>query len=203
MAQDEAVTNGLRVCELTGKADGALTKQSLTNEHYTPNPYLVAARKVLGAIDLDPASNAKANRIVKAKKFFTLEDDGLLQDWFGRVWLNPPYGGKVGAFIAKFMQGLDDGDITAGIILVNSQATDTAWFQPLFDGTLCFTDHRISFYGPTTAKDRSGSTHGSVFVYFGKDEKKFVEVFKEFGAVVRRVEAEKDGAAIPRQGKRR
>jgi hypothetical protein len=27
-----------------------------------------------------------------AKNHFTIEDNGLQKDWFGRVWLNPPYG---------------------------------------------------------------------------------------------------------------
>ena len=63
------------------------------NEWYTPEKYVEAARKVLGKIDLDPASSKPANKIIKATKFYTLADDGLKQPWNGRLWLNPPYGG--------------------------------------------------------------------------------------------------------------
>src|SRR5262249_56141272 len=60
-------------------------------EWYTPARYIELAREVLGEIDLDPASSAKAQEIVKAQRYFTLEQDGLIRPWHGRVWLNPPY----------------------------------------------------------------------------------------------------------------
>jgi hypothetical protein len=61
------------------------------NEWYTPARELEAARAVLGEFDLDPACSHRAQATVRAKKYFTVEDDGLAQDWHGRVWLNPPY----------------------------------------------------------------------------------------------------------------
>jgi hypothetical protein len=170
--------------QLWGNADSQLVQQSLSNEHYTPKQYLAAARKVLGRIDLDPASNTAANRLVKAKAFFSATNDGLAKEWRGKVWLNPPYGGLAGDFVAKFVQEYRAKRVTAGILLVNAHCTDTDWFQPLWDGALCFTDHRINFYGDD---DRSGSTHGSVFVYFGKSVAAFKKQFKPFGAVVRKV----------------
>lgn len=62
-------------------------------EYYTP-PYVVdAARQVMGGIDLDPASCARANEIVRATQYFTVRDDGLAQVWRAdRVFLNPPGG---------------------------------------------------------------------------------------------------------------
>ena len=60
-------------------------------EWYTPRQYLDAAVKVMGAIDLDPASSDAAQYNVQATKYFTLKDDGLSQRWFGRVFCNPPY----------------------------------------------------------------------------------------------------------------
>jgi hypothetical protein len=56
-----------------------------------------AAREVMGAIDLDPASHEEANRVVKATRYFTVEDNGLVQSWQGRIFLNPP-GGLVNEF---------------------------------------------------------------------------------------------------------
>lgn len=61
------------------------------NEWYTPIEYVEAARSVLGGIDLDPATSETAQQKIKAGKFFTLADDGLKQEWQGRVWLNPPF----------------------------------------------------------------------------------------------------------------
>jgi hypothetical protein len=61
-----------------------------TCEWYTPKRYIDAARKVLRSIDLDPATSKLAQTVVKAKTFYTAEDDGLSKQWHGRVWLYPP-----------------------------------------------------------------------------------------------------------------
>lgn len=164
--------------------NGQSVQQSQTNEWYTPSRYLAAARRVLGAIDLDPASNPQANQTVKAATFFTEQDDGLGHEWSGRVWLNPPYGRLAGDFVERLVKEHEAGNVTAAITLVNAHCTDTKWFQGLWDHTLCFTDHRIDFEAGTVG--RSGSTHGSVFAYLGPDPAVFAKHFTEFGAVVRR-----------------
>lgn len=74
------------------KADHQLINSSNSNEWYTPPRYVEAAREVLGAIDLDPASCETGNRIVRAKAYFAEARNGLVQRWYGRVFLNPPYG---------------------------------------------------------------------------------------------------------------
>lgn len=72
-----------------------------TDAHYTPVEYVESARRVLIVIDLDPASSAEANEIVRAQTFYTVEDDGLSLPWFGRVFLNPP-GDPRGHLVRKF-----------------------------------------------------------------------------------------------------
>lgn len=165
--------------------DSQLVQQSLSNEHYTPAKYVEAARAVLGGIDLDPASCVEANATVQATEFYDASTDGLRRPWAGRIWLNPPYGGLSGPFVAKLADDYAAGKVSAAVILVNAHCTDTTWFRPLWDGCLCFTDHRINFEGD---KDRSGSTHGSVFAYFGPDRAAFVDAFSQFGFVVARCE---------------
>src|SRR5262249_31538221 len=57
-----------------------------STEWFTPAAYLEAAREVLGAIDLDPASCPQAQEAVRAAHYFTAADDGLSRPWHGRVW---------------------------------------------------------------------------------------------------------------------
>jgi hypothetical protein len=91
---------------------------SASNEHYTPADIVERARRLMGAIDLDPASCWEAQRMVKANVFHTMQaivladrhpaetvpwleaarpsmirGDGLaLRPWRGNVFLNPPGG---------------------------------------------------------------------------------------------------------------
>lgn len=60
-------------------------------EYYTPPEIIELARKTMGSIDLDPCSNNYAQGYIKAKEFWTKEDNGLKRPWAGNVWLNPPY----------------------------------------------------------------------------------------------------------------
>src|SRR5262249_50646896 len=54
------------------------------NEWFTPTEYIEAARKVLGEIDLDPATHELAQQTIRAARFFTKADNGLEHEWHGR-----------------------------------------------------------------------------------------------------------------------
>jgi hypothetical protein len=84
-AAKRALTLELTAGELWGNASAG------SHEWYTPAKYIETARRVLGQIDLDPASSEMAQRTVRADRYFSERDDGLSQQWQGRVWLNPPY----------------------------------------------------------------------------------------------------------------
>jgi hypothetical protein len=170
---------------LKGRRTMAALKSSDSVEWYTPPEYLDLVREVLGEIDLDPASSAVANRTVKAKRFYTAEQDGLRQPWSGRVFCNPPYGGAQRDFAARLVEEYGEDRIREAVLLLNANAIETAWFRPLWGHTLCFVYGRINFLGP--AKGKHGSTHGTVLVYLGPSWKKFAEVFSAIGAVVRKV----------------
>ena len=82
-------------------------------EWFTPPEIVEAARRVLGEIDLDPASTREANIVIKAKVFYTRHDDGLTKPWKGRVWMNPPYAHPlVDISIAEFYPLVVGGDET-------------------------------------------------------------------------------------------
>jgi DNA N-6-adenine-methyltransferase (Dam) len=156
-------------------------------EWYTPARYIEGVRELLGEIDLDPASCAEANKVVRAKRFFTREDNGLEQDWCGTMFLNPPYGTQNGdsvasMFCAKALAEYDLGNITEGIILVNSLHSQ-AWQAPLYSQPICFVDHRIKFVSGE-GKENENPTMSNIFVYLGPDEEKFARVFSRFGFVM-------------------
>ena len=37
----------------------------------------------------------------KCKTYYTPEQDGLLQEWTGICWMNPPYGREIGQWVRK------------------------------------------------------------------------------------------------------
>lgn len=72
--------------------DQLINQDSGNVEYYTPDEVLECVHQMFPVIDLDPASNEIANQSVKAKRFFTKEDDALTQDWIAEtVWLNHPF----------------------------------------------------------------------------------------------------------------
>jgi len=156
------------------------------NEWYTPRVYIEAARDVMGAINLDPASSQIANQIVGAEQFYTLQDDGLVRNWFGNVWLNPPYAQP---YIAHFTKKAADefaaGNIDQAIVLTHNY-TDTAWFHTAAGQctAICFTRGRIGFLDP--AGNKAAPTQGQAFFYYGPNVDRFASVFRPFGLIVRR-----------------
>ena len=69
-----------------------LTIKSLTDEHYTPEDILSVAKDVLQVnnFDLDVAS--PDTNPTRANRFYTQEDNALIQDWASSsLWCNPPF----------------------------------------------------------------------------------------------------------------
>jgi hypothetical protein len=165
------------------------------DEWYTPPAYLAAARAVLGAIDLDPASSAEANQVVQAARFYTIEDDGLTQPWAGRVWLNPPYKQPViQHFCTRLAHEYTVGTVTEAIVLVNN-ATETRWFGELFakSSALCLLRGRVKFWRPD--KDSKAPLQGQAVLYLGRNVEAFRAAFGQFGRVT--VPTESDELLTP------
>jgi len=67
-----------------------------TVEWLTP-PYVL---KALGPFDLDPCAPLHRPWPMAAHHY-TVREDGLARPWFGRVWLNPPYGMDTWAWLER------------------------------------------------------------------------------------------------------
>ena len=137
-------------------------------------------------IDLDPASCEYANQTVQATHYFTQAEDGLSGNWWGYVWLNPPYGRRDGQsnqklWSQKLIREYQSGHVKQAVLLVNA-VPGAKWFGPLWSYPLCFTDHRIRFYN--TEGCPSQPSYSNVLVYFGPQHGVFAQVFQRFGTVV-------------------
>lgn len=154
------------------------------NEWYTPQEHIDAAYKVLGSIDLDPASSEIANQRVQAGRIFTIADDGLTKEWGGKVWMNPPYAQPhIANFIEKLASEYEAGRVTEAIALTHNY-TDTQWFHraALSCAAICFTRGRIGFLSPEGK--RAAPTQGQAFFYYGSKVSDFIEAFCRIGFVV-------------------
>ncbi len=163
-----------------------IPQEAKSFEWYTPRQYVEAARLVMGGIDVDPASNAAANRMVQAQRYYDRSVDGLTRAWHGRVFLNPPYCKNQAAWVA-YLLGQYEAGITTQAVLLIPASTETAWFQPLWRYPICFTNHRIHFL--SEGGQRNSPTIGNAFVYLGPAVDRFTSVFRAFGAIVRCISA--------------
>lgn len=163
--------------------NASLINQTSGNfEYYTPSFIVEAARRVMGSIDLDPASSAIANQTVRAMHYYTIEDDGLQQPWFGNVWMNHPFSrANNPKWIDKLRIEYEIGDVGQACCICFA-ATSEGWFQPLFDYPLCFLSPRTNYVLPDgTLKE--DVTKGSVVAYLGLNLLGFITEFKPFGSL--------------------
>ena len=117
----------------------------------------------LGPFDLDPCS--PINRPWDtAKEHYNYLDDGLLKPWFGRVWMNPPYGNQTNAWMKKLKEHGN------GIALIFSRTETSTFFDHIWTDadSVMFFKGRLSFYHVTGEK---GGTAGapSVLVCYGEE----------------------------------
>lgn len=152
-------------------------------EYYTPAEIVEAARRVMDAIDLDPASSATANRLVGAARYFTEEDDGLAQEWSGRVWMNHPFGKTSNPrWISKLVLEYRAKRVSQACCITYA-ATSERWFQPLFAFPLCFLAPRTNYRLPD-GSIKEGVTKGSVVAYLGWNIEAFYREFHKLGAMM-------------------
>lgn len=83
----------------------------------------------------------------KCKRFFTEQQNALKQDWGKhRVWLNPPYGRIIAAFMKKASEAAAQGAL---VVLLVPARTDTKWFHRYVNGKaeVRLMEGRITFIG--------------------------------------------------------
>jgi len=113
--------------------------------------------KKLGTFDLDPCGYP--GHFTAKELYCETDRDGLAEDWFGRVWLNPPYGNEIGFWLDRLQIHGN------GIALVFAR-TETNWFQRLNPDLIFLLKGRIKFLRPDYSEG-SNAGHGSMLLAFG------------------------------------
>lgn len=192
------------------KSHQLINQDSGNTEYYTDPKIIAKAKLVMGGIDLDPASSQAANATVEAANYFTKEDNGLLQLWSGRLFVNHPFskgekacpvnvskckkkvcrdrGYHIHAdvpgnsdWINKLVDSYHSGDVTEALAICYS-STSEAWFQPLTKFPQCYLAPRTNYYDAKGNKI-SGVTKGSVITYLGDNVAGFYEHFCDMGTI--------------------
>lgn len=152
-------------------------------EWYTPKVFIDKARLVMGSIDLDPASCEEANKVVGANKYYTREDNGLNQQWYGNIWLNPPY--SYPGIVDFTNKIIGDRDNYNQLCLLVNNGTETRWLQQLLAvcDNVCFPKGRIRFWS-SRGETMTAPLQGQALLYFGENSNKFNELFSDVGVVL-------------------
>lgn len=137
-----------------------------TDEWLTPPEILNA----LGRFDLDPCAP-----IIRpwdmASEHYTITDNGLWRQWYGRVWLNPPYGSESAKWLDK-MVGHGN-----GIALIFARTETKTFFKYIWNQAqaVLFIEGRLFFHhvDGTRAKNNSGAP--SVLIAYGSDNAKILK----------------------------
>lgn len=140
-------------------ADIRATQSSNKDDWETPWWLVKAIERNLTlkhGFDLDPAATSLTK---KGHDYFDEEANGLRHDWYGNVFVNPPYS-AISAWMKKGYDEAKKGN--ANVTMLVAARTDTRWWWDYArHGTVWFIKGRIKFVGAT-----SGAPFPSAIVHF-------------------------------------
>lgn len=139
---------------------GHQSARMASDEWLTP-PWLLAK---LGSFDLDPCSPIKRPWDTAARHF-TIVDDGLAQEWSGRVWLNPPYGRETGRWMDRLA---DHGN---GIALIFARTETVVFFDYVWPRATAalFLEGRLHFHRVDGTRAKANAGAPSILVAYGQN----------------------------------
>jgi phage N-6-adenine-methyltransferase len=97
---------------------------SQTDDWSTPKDFFDELDKEFN-FNLDPCASDENH---KCDRYFTKDVDGLSKDWSGNVFVNPPYGREIGAWVKKSYESFCSGKCDYVVMLIPAR-TDTKWFH--------------------------------------------------------------------------
>jgi DNA N-6-adenine-methyltransferase (Dam) len=133
----------------------------------TPPYVLEPVRRLLGGIELDPAT--ESDNPTRADRFYCPPQDGCALPWEARtVFCNPPYGEVRARWVDRCIAESGRG---ARIVLLMPASTDTRTFQRAFQActTCLFLQGRVKFGVLRENRRQEAASHGSAVFGFGVD----------------------------------
>ncbi|PTG21713.1 DNA N-6-adenine-methyltransferase [Staphylococcus chromogenes] len=117
---------------------------SKSNEWYTPQ-YLFDELNEEFNFTLDPCATQEN---AKCDKYFTIKENGLIQDWYNDVvFMNPPYGREIKYWIKKaYEESLKGATV---VCLIPARTDTTYWHDYVFNKAheIRFLKGRLKFGG--------------------------------------------------------
>lgn len=146
---------------------GSHQSSNMGKDEWLTPPDLI---KKLGNFDLDPCS--PINRPwPTAKNHFTLIDDGLSKEWYGRVWCNPPYGKEAAIWLDKLAKHNN------GIALIFARTETKMFFDQVWEkaDAVLFLKGRLFFHHVSGEVAKANAGAPSVLIAYGKENSKILE----------------------------
>jgi hypothetical protein len=168
--------------DLAGTAwDWMSTPEPIGEDYYTPSDLVRAARVAMGDIDLDPASHWRANREHKISTYYTIHRSAFQNPWFGRVWLNPPYGDNAPWF-GRILEFEDQ--IEQLCFLSPAWVFTALQARPFMErsSAAVMLSPTPPFWGHPSG--RTGTNHPHLIVYMGNRKTDFIAAFRPYGIPV-------------------
>lgn len=143
-----------------GNGIGSHQSRRMKNDEWITPKFIIDQ---LGRFDLDPCSPIVPPYKI-ADKTFNVKDDGMCQDWFGRVWLNPPYGNEASKWLDKLS---DHGN---GIALIFARTETKMFFEHVWNKahSLLFIEGRLYFHYVDGTRSKVNSGAPSVLIAYGQ-----------------------------------
>lgn len=126
--------------------NSAYMPQSKTVEWETPQDLFDKLNKYYN-FDIDVCAS---DTNCKVSLYFTKQVDGLQQKWFGKCWMNPPYGREIYGWVKKAYEESLSGVVTVALL---PSRTDVRWFHEFCykkpNVNITFLKGRLKFGGCT------------------------------------------------------
>lgn len=153
------------------------TPSPLGDDFYTPIEIVNAAREAMGGIDLDAASHWRANYEHKIPEYFHVHRSAFENDWYGKVWLNPPYGNNKPWF-DRMMQFIENGAIEQLCMISPVWVFNTQQALPIMKkvSASIILSPTPSFWGHPS-ETRNGTNHPHMLIYIGNRRESFIKAF--------------------------